>query len=122
MAALDLALAEMDKLVSGRDHGAAVAGDKRAQLVIESRRKMIEQIGKMLEALPHDDKFKAKPDLAKQFSTKLTGMRQSLAALQAKWRAVTILENFEDYSAETTGVIRNCVEFVSWAKSARAAA
>ncbi len=120
MATVDTVLAQIDGILAELRRNVNVAGMKKANLVIEARRRIIEQLVNMQAALGTDEKFMSKPELAREFKERLTSLRQTMSQLQAKWRAVNIEEDFETYARESQPVAEACVAFVGWAKAARA--
>lgn len=119
MAALDTILAEMDSFLKSVWRDASAADVKKVNLVINTRRKILDQVAALHAAIGTDEKLKANPALATEFADRLTKLRQALAQLNSKWRLPELTANFEAYSIESRPTAEACAEFVRWAQSAR---
>lgn len=120
MAELDVALAELEGILTGIQTSKKLdTPSDRVKLVIETRSKVIRKITEITQALATDAKLAGDSALAKQFAERLQQLRHTLATLQAKWRAVTLEQDFATYAQESRVSAQACVDFVRWARSVR---
>jgi hypothetical protein len=120
MAELDVALADLEGILTGiqTDRKLDTPAD-RVKLVIETRSKVIKKITEITQFTASDAKLKGDPALARQFGERLQSLRHTLAALQAKWRAVNLEADFASYAQESRVSAQACIDFVRWARGVR---
>lgn len=120
MAELDVALAELEGILTGIQASKQLdTPAARVKLVIETRSKVIRKIAEIMGFLGTDAKLQGDPALARQFGERLQELRHTLAALQAKWRAVNLEQDFATYARESRVSAQALVDFARWARSMR---
>jgi len=123
MAAFDSALQEMDKILNFAHTVPNLGDDKdRARAIVDVRGRIVKQVAEMYSCLSTDPQFVGDDEVSAQFRDRLGSVRQQLAALQAKWRASEMIENFDGYAHESAPVAKACKDFVTWAQQTRRAA
>lgn len=120
MAELDVALADIEAILAGvqTDRKLDTPAD-RVKLVIETRSKVIRKIAEIMQFTASDAKLQGDQAVAKLFAEKLQVLRHTLAALQAKWRAVNMEEDFQSYARESRVAVQATLDFIRWARSVR---
>lgn len=121
MIAMDAALADLERILTQVQTARELRTDERVKLVIETRSKVIKKIVEINQLIAGDPRLQGDAAKTQAFVDKLTGLRHTLAALQAKWRAEKLVEDFDGYAVESRASAQACLDFVRWARSARGA-
>ena len=93
---------------------------KRNMDVLALRDKFARDTGNLLRELETDPALVQRPELAGEMADRLFGVRQQLAAHQAKWRMVNVEEQHDVYLIACTQVNAVISDYIRWAKSALA--
>jgi hypothetical protein len=110
---------EMVRIQRGMGEAAYAAqkdATKKADL-IAMRRKFAQQIVAVSDAAESDPGLRANPDLAAEFSKRLSDMRSGIAIHQGKWPAVLLADENPEFRASADAITQVNRDFAAWALS-----
>ena len=117
MAELDRILGEAQETHRLMQEAARSTGERAVRDIVRLRTRFATLVAEMMGSIKADSRLQARPELAHEFEEKFFGMRQALAAHQAKWRSTNIDDDTAGYRRATDELGRKQDEFYTWARN-----
>jgi hypothetical protein len=116
MAEIENTLDKMDRINSDIYVAIRRTDKDRNKDLLALRGQFAAETGNLIRLIATDSRLSARRDVAEDMSNRLFEVRQKLAQHQAKWRSVSIDENYAQYLSATNEVNSEIKDYLRWAK------